>query len=745
MRLIPFLALAVYLNTQLLAQNLIASYPLKGGGEDITLNYDAVKLIGSEFTNEGANTKGLYDKSYIQTPIISRLSFKSFTISVDFKADELKRMPVFALGRSCRLINFQLGKSGEINLVANNGKVEKATSATYQTGKWYNATMSYDGTTLRGYLGGDLIGEVNVTFSEQCVTTYLYGNQDISTTDFGNGDCFAGTWRNLKVYNGIWTPSQKLAPVEKEKISIKWLSPTNEEKTVVSHYKVKADIESKQPLVGIKLYNNNHLIKSVEITNNTTYKYAYNEMVTLHTGENKLVMHALTAGSDHREFTSVTHRVPQSGDAGEIVQSINTSDITTSNSFGGADRYFTSILAAAPDNGSYVAWQETEGGMVHVSRFNESGQLIKDTKVGAGKNAYAITADNNGFVLLLDEKGTANTSHDGVQWIFFVKYDINGNKLVENKLIGHPNFDAEHNMGSCPYWSTPRIVYSGKYYYAVFGVFKKWDDGVVHQGDYLTILDEKGNVVKPDHSKHGWQVTVNGWSWGTSHSFDQRIRIDEDYVHVLAKGDAYPRGIGYKRILHNLDKPNPKTVSKTIQKISDNADGRMYQYVPAALGDIMPTGDGAALVSYVSKEGRASFDLAINYIDVGGTTTEKWLTNTSTVDEHNVYMAEYGDNYLLAWTTQEKNSSTPATVEAKNMMAVIDVDGNFIVKPFEIETKLPLRSQFWADEWYQYRKSYGATGGVTHDFQVYKNGDIGWVFTDRQTGQMYLNRIKVKK
>ena len=64
---------------------------------------------------------------------------------------------------------------------------------------WYNAFISYDGSTAKLYLNG-------VLACSQGFSLVQGGDKDIGVTNFSNGGVFTGVFNHLKVWNQVRTP-----------------------------------------------------------------------------------------------------------------------------------------------------------------------------------------------------------------------------------------------------------------------------------------------------------------------------------------------------------------------------------------------------------------------------------------------------------------------------------------------------------------------------------------------------------
>lgn len=189
---------------------LVAHYPLESDGKDITGKQDDMTLENAPFTDGGVYCNGVYTGSgganpcKISTPNLNGFDFNSFSISMEFKTDQLKRMPVFVGGRSYRWLGFELQEDGTISLLYNNSN-RQACTLNYELNTWHSALITYDGVEAKLYLDNQLGCTVSFTLEQN-------DDRDVGVTNYSNGNVFQGTVRNLRIYNEPITPLLILFP-----------------------------------------------------------------------------------------------------------------------------------------------------------------------------------------------------------------------------------------------------------------------------------------------------------------------------------------------------------------------------------------------------------------------------------------------------------------------------------------------------------------------------------------------------
>jgi pSer/pThr/pTyr-binding forkhead associated (FHA) protein len=182
---------------------LVAHYPLETDGKDSTNKQDDMTLENAPFNDDGVYCNGIYpggnaNACVISTPNLNGFNYDSFSIGLQFNADEIKRMPVFVGGRSYRWLGFELQDDGSVSLLYNNSNRESCT-VTYQANKWHSALITYDGSQAKLYLDNKLGCTVSFDLEN--------GNdRDVSVANYSNATIFKGTVRQLRIYNEPITP-----------------------------------------------------------------------------------------------------------------------------------------------------------------------------------------------------------------------------------------------------------------------------------------------------------------------------------------------------------------------------------------------------------------------------------------------------------------------------------------------------------------------------------------------------------
>ncbi len=313
-------------------------------------------------------------------------------------------------------------------------------------------------------------------------------------------------------------------------------------------------------------------------------------------------------------------------------------------------------VRAAPtaDGGTLVAW--SGGGKINVRRLDGAG-----TKVGAdrsvnGATVHGIAAMPDGVALLVarapDVLALVKIADAGT-----VTFDkpLLGN--VDHATVGSEWFEFQPQF----FQEAGRLVWTGTQLVSYVPIFRRWPDGIAHTGDQLRRFDASGNPAQG-----------GGWGWGCSHSLDVRLTADGEKQVCLS--DCFPQ----KAIL--LGK---STV------ISAEPSGNCSGSSDTRLGGLVTAG-GAAWLTFASREGRTSRDVALVKV---GDPTKRWLTQAT--DASAPHLAAFGTGMLAGWRVG--NTST---------IQRLDAQGNAVGTPENVST---------------------TPFGEGDDFLAWPGGDAGWI------------------
>lgn len=152
----------VALTTSALAQDPIAHYPLANDAVDATGNYGDMDLEDCPFQDGGIYCNGSFWDFTCQTPLITGLSFETFTFMVDFKIEgyHAVNMPVMWLGYGWRTLGFEISPDGFAGITVGSGDSYFFSSDVVVTlGEWHTARISWNADMgfASCYMDGELI------------------------------------------------------------------------------------------------------------------------------------------------------------------------------------------------------------------------------------------------------------------------------------------------------------------------------------------------------------------------------------------------------------------------------------------------------------------------------------------------------------------------------------------------------------------------------------------------------------
>ncbi|MEI6853500.1 MAG: T9SS type A sorting domain-containing protein [Bacteroidota bacterium] len=172
----------------------LAFYPLTVDGNDQMGLNSPMTLTSAPFQNGGVYCNGNASGYTVLTPNILNFSFSSFAVSFDFKVEEYLTQCVIVCGTSYRWLGFYLQADHTLEMKYNNANYVTST-ATYQTGQWYNGRLTYDGTTARMILNGIEIANITIPL------VYIATDTQFGTRDYSTANCLKGYIKNLVISN----------------------------------------------------------------------------------------------------------------------------------------------------------------------------------------------------------------------------------------------------------------------------------------------------------------------------------------------------------------------------------------------------------------------------------------------------------------------------------------------------------------------------------------------------------------
>ncbi len=230
----------------------------------------------------------------------------------------------------------------------------------------------------------------------------------------------------------------------------------------------------------------------------------------------------------------------------------------------------------------------------------------------AGSGVLGFAAGPNEFGLLVPRPPDQ---------LVLVRIGATGGSLPETVLIA----GGDHAVVGVEWFGefalTGRLVRNPNGYSAYSALHRRWPDLIGHQGDQLREVRDDGTVSAE-------------WTWGCSHSGDQRLFRSAAGLAPICQSDCYP----VKGILFNHNGPI----------ISSEPTGNCAGVYGGELGGIAAA-DGGFWFDYASKEGRPNEDVALVQLSASGTVlSRRWITQTA-ADESRPQLANFDGALAAGW------------------------------------------------------------------------------------------------
>lgn len=255
-----------------------------------------------------------------------------------------------------------------------------------------------------------------------------------------------------------------------------------------------------------------------------------------------------------------------------------------------------------PDGGTVLAWAASGGG-VHITRVDDDGVIAGDVTV-AGTEVHGLAVTPEGVAVLV---------HRAPDALHLVVVDDAGAELNDTvALSGSYWWQSTWWMGD------GRLLWTGSDLVAYVHTSHNG-----HEGDALMYFTAGGA------QKSG------GWSWGCSHSLDQRLAWDGSTLAPVCLSDCYPgQGVWF----------NNRT------EVSAEPGGNCAGELDAELGGLVAADSGFWL-TIASSAGVNGRDIRLFRLDDRGATLgEAALTDTPGVVERAGGLAPFGAGLLAGWT-----------------------------------------------------------------------------------------------
>jgi hypothetical protein len=317
-----------------------------------------------------------------------------------------------------------------------------------------------------------------------------------------------------------------------------------------------------------------------------------------------------------------------------------------------------------------MAWHASDG--VHVTPLNSDDTRAAADLVVPGSNVLGFAAGPGEFGLLVPRPPDT---------LVLVRIGDTGTSLGETTLIAGGDHAVQGVEWFGEFAQTGRLVRIASGYAAYSALHRRWPDGIGHQGDQLRRVLDDGTV----------QVA---WTWGCSHSGDQRLLDAPAGLAPVCLSDCYPQ----KAIMFN----------HTGSVISNEPLGNCGGVYGGELGGLA-AGDGGFWFDYASREGRASNDVALVQLGPNGQVlARQWIAQTA-ADESRPRLASFDQALLAGWV-----------VGGQRLVQRVGLDGQPVASPEALTADAPFDAE--------------------SDWVAHPNGDVVWAYG--AAGQLKVARMR---
>ena len=194
---------------------------------------------------------------------------------------------------------------------------------------------------------------------------------------------------------------------------------------------------------------------------------------------------------------------------------------------------------------SFASHAKEKTPQVRISAVAANGQFVKDIKKFPRARLAGFCQSAAGAVLRLAYGDT----------LMVIGFDKQWKQTFERLVIGHVHPYTKYGAKFDPMnWGSARLVASEDKYIFLFAHQQEWSRNEqkrdIHQGDMLVQMNLDGSNPRLI------------WSWGVSHSLDQRLLVHDKHIITAALGDSYPKGISLHRVTET--KPTYGNTTKNI-------------------------------------------------------------------------------------------------------------------------------------------------------------------------------------
>lgn len=302
---------------------------------------------------------------------------------------------------------------------------------------------------------------------------------------------------------------------------------------------------------------------------------------------------------------------------------------------------------------------ESYGEKIIVEMYSVSGKKIDSREIPMELNRFGgfySGGDANYFVF-----GQNNDEqNDGKEIMRVVKYSKDFRRLGMVSVNG-ANTTSPFQAGSLRMTET-----KGKLYIHTCHQMYTSEDGLRHQANMTYVIDE--NTMSP-------QDTYGIVAGYVSHSFNQFVRTDGQYVYRVDHGDAYPRGISITKYGIEVEEANSKIPVEIAGDIGNNYTGVSVGGFELSSAGCLIAGNSIDFSQEQSNYlGQRNIFLSITDKEMNDSKMV-WLTNykeTENLEVRTPQLVKIRDNqFLVMWEEYDVDRG-----EKWVKLVTVDADGN---------------------------------------------------------------------
>lgn len=352
---------------------------------------------------------------------------------------------------------------------------------------------------------------------------------------------------------------------------------------------------------------------------------------------------------------------------------------------------------------SYVA-ENSDGTFTRVEYISDTGVVVetysKDYSLISTKTIEPELSYFGGFYSGKDYNflvfGQSNSDEkDDYEVVRVVKYSKDWERIGACSITGS-NTTVPFNAGSLRMTET-----NGKLYIHTCHTMYTSSDGLNHQANMLFVVNQDTLALEQSF----YDVMNIGWGY-VSHSFNQYIQTDGEYVYRVDHGDAYPRAVSITRFKAD-GKVTDVTYTLPLNIFGEVGDN----YTGVSVGGFELSPERCVIVGNSVDQSSAEAYSNSNKRNIFVTITDKelqnsnviWLTKYSESDTINPYtpqIVKFGDSqYLIMWEEYNDDYTYSST-----KIVTIDDDGNLTSEIMDTTLRLsdckPILNSSGLINWY---------------------------------------------